>query len=114
MCMAHLYHRFFLQFLLALQDEMNLTEEMRAPLRLKNVDEKRDLLKNFHRPSQKLGPNLPGEFVDAMRNTDRPATMLDLITSLRVSLTNKPVSWLREFGDGGGLDLLMALLKESQ
>eukprot|EP00117_Sycon_ciliatum_P015403 scpid55780/ scgid0512/ Protein diaphanous homolog 3; Diaphanous-related formin-3 len=98
-------------------DDMNLTEEMRRPLRGKDVSGKREMLRNFHKrsgPNQKHGPNLPGEFVDAMKATERPALMLELVTTLRVSLTNRAVSWLRDFSDKGGLDLLMCLLKECQ
>ena len=93
-----------------------MNSDKRAPLRSRGIAEKRDMLRNFHKDAgrQKHGPNEPGEFVDALKATDRPAAMLEIVTTLRISLTNRSVSWLIEFGTNGGLDILVALLKESQ
>ncbi|XP_013399607.1 protein diaphanous homolog 2, partial [Lingula anatina] len=92
-------------------DDMNLTEEKKAPLRQKKTDEKRKLLVMQSKGTvQPKGGKIdsPQDFVRELNEPSlRGDKRLRLLESLRVSLTSNPVSWVMEFGPSG----LNAILK---
>nr|QAT94454.1 diaphonous [Bradybaena similaris] len=94
-----------------LLDDMNLTEEKKAPLRAKDTGFKRQMLTMQARGSTKgRGGELdtPQAFVQELMNADlRGPKRTQVLETLRVSLTSKPVSWVMEFGEKG----LNAILK---
>ncbi|XP_060063333.1 protein diaphanous homolog 2-like [Ylistrum balloti] len=85
-------------------DDMNLTEEKKAPLRSKDLNLKRSMLAMQWKGAVKKGGDLdsPGSFVTELRNADlKGEKRLRVLESLRVSLTSNPVSWVSEFGLNG-------------
>ncbi|CAG5134080.1 unnamed protein product, partial [Candidula unifasciata] len=94
-----------------LLDDMNLTEEKKAPLRAKDTGFKRQMLTMQARGSSKArGGELdtPQAFVQELMNPDlKGQKRTQVLETLRVSLTSKPVSWVMEFGEKG----LNAILK---
>ena len=85
-------------------DDMNLTEEKKAPLRKKDLVQKRSLI-GMQQSVKIVGPgnlDTPASFVTELRNPDlKGEKRLKVLESLRVSLTSNPVSWVQEFGVGG-------------
>nr|UIX27111.1 diaph-b [Tauphaedusa tau] len=88
-----------------LLDDMNLTEEKKAPLREKDIYFKRHMLAMQARGSSKArGGELdtPYMFVHELMNADlKGQRRTQVLETLRVSLTSKPVSWVMEFGERG-------------
>ncbi|KAL3878567.1 hypothetical protein ACJMK2_030904 [Sinanodonta woodiana] len=85
-------------------DDMNLTEEKKAPLRKKDMNAKRAMLVMQNKvPAKKSGElDSPQSFVAELRNPDlKGEKRLRVLESLRVSLTSNPVSWCEEFGVTG-------------
>ncbi|KAL3878570.1 hypothetical protein ACJMK2_030907 [Sinanodonta woodiana] len=85
-------------------DDMNLTEEKKAPLRKKDMNAKRAMLIMHNKvPAKKSGElDSPQSFVAELRNPDlKGEKRLRVLESLRVSLTSNPVSWCEEFGVTG-------------
>ncbi|XP_059150637.1 protein diaphanous homolog 2-like isoform X2 [Physella acuta] len=88
-----------------LLDDMNLTEEKKAPLRSKDVVFRRTMLQMHDRGVSKAkGGELdtPQHFIAELLNPDiKGAKRTAVLEALRVSLTSKPVSWVQEFGERG-------------
>nr|QAT94453.1 diaphonous [Bradybaena similaris] len=88
-----------------LLDDMNLTEEKKAPLRAKDTDFKRHMLTMQAKGLCKArGSELdsPDDFVHELMNADQKShRRTQILEALKVSLTSKPVSWVMEFGDKG-------------
>ncbi|CAG2233282.1 DIAPH2 [Mytilus edulis] len=86
------------------QDDMNLSEEKKAPLRKKDIFQKRSML-GMHQSVKIVGPgnlDTPASFHAELRNPEvKGDKRLKLLESLRVSLTSNPVSWVQEFGVAG-------------
>ncbi|KAL8577404.1 hypothetical protein ACOMHN_060226 [Nucella lapillus] len=86
-------------------DDMNLTEEKKAPLRARDMSFKRNMLSMHIKGAAKpRGGELdsPQAFVTELRNPDlKGERRLRVLESLRVSLTSKPVSWVTDFGEKG-------------
>lgn len=84
-------------------DDMNLSEDKKAPLRKKSMQEKRAMLFMQVRAPKKSGElDSPDSFVQELRNADlKGERRLKVLESLRVSLTSNPVSWVEEFGVPG-------------
>jgi len=94
-------------------DDLNLTEEKKGPLREKRTDEKRAMLAmQFKGSIQPKGQiDTPEEFVEALNSGDvRGDKRYDVITSLRVALTNNTVSWVINFGKKNGLNGILRSL----
>ncbi|KAI0214816.1 diaphanous related formin [Lamellibrachia satsuma] len=91
-------------------DDMNLTEEKKAPLRQMSVDRKRAMLSMQYKGAIQVKGKVdsPESFIHLLSNHDlRGEKRYEMIASLRVALTNNPVSWVQEFGTQG----LNAILK---
>nr|ALX18036.1 diaphanous-related formin [Lymnaea stagnalis] len=88
-----------------LLDDMNLTEEKKAPLRSKDQSFRRQMLQMHVRGVNKSkGGELdtPQEFINSLMDPDlKGSKRLQVLEALRVSLTSKPVSWVKEFGERG-------------
>nr|ALX18034.1 diaphanous-related formin [Lymnaea stagnalis]ALX18035.1 diaphanous-related formin [Lymnaea stagnalis] len=88
-----------------LLDDMNLTEEKKAPLRSKDGVFRRQMLQMHVRGVTKSkGGELdtPQAFIISLMDPDlKGGKRLQVLEALRVSLTSKPVSWVKEFGERG-------------
>ncbi|XP_055958630.1 protein diaphanous homolog 2-like [Patella vulgata] len=85
-----------------LLDDMNLTEEKKAPLRQRDVKLKRSMLSMHYKGATKPDKETPQEFIQELQNADlKGDKRLRVLESLRVSLTSNPVSWVQEFGEKG-------------
>nr|AOV18876.1 diaphanous-related formin 2 [Peregriana peregra] len=88
-----------------LLDDMNLTEEKKAPLRSKDGEFRRKMLQMHVRGVTKSkGGELdtPQAFIHSLMDPDlKGGKRLQVLEALRVSLTSKPVSWVKEFGEKG-------------
>lgn len=90
----------------ALLDDMNLQGPARDGLRSKSLPEKKLMLQSYSK-STTLQPKsrfvTPSDFLHALANCSELSSskLFSLIESLRVSLNNNPISWLKEFGVSG-------------
>ncbi|XP_041359687.1 protein diaphanous homolog 2-like isoform X2 [Gigantopelta aegis] len=86
-------------------DDMNLTEEKKAPLRTRDFSFKKSMLSMHIKGAGKPRRGEldgPEAFVMELANADlKGDKRLRILESLRVSLTSNPVSWLQEFGERG-------------
>jgi len=87
-------------------DEMNLTEALKRPCREKDFKAKSEMLSQFMRrqttTKSTSGPESPQDFLEHLSKTDvEPDMLLQLLQSLRVNLTGRPISWTQEFGSAG-------------
>lgn len=96
-----------------LLDDMNLSEEKKAPLRSKPLVAKKEMLK-MHLKGLDSGPSAsssssksrcvnPPDYINALTHASDSSvskllSTLPTIESLRVALTSNPLSWLKEFG----------------
>lgn len=83
-------------------DDMNLSEEKKEPLRQKDMSAKKDMLSiQFNKGNFATSANRfesPDGYVHYLSNPDLSAgKLLQCLTSLRIALTNNPVSWVQEF-----------------
>lgn len=100
-------------------DDMNLSENLRVPIRNRDMTTKVDMLCSFKRRqlvSQKTsqdGLTSPDDYVRELRRTEVSAEhLLKSLQSVRVSLTGRPLSWIQEFGEEG-LKCLLGHLREA-
>jgi hypothetical protein len=94
---------------------MNLTEEKKNPLRTSRMELKKNMLSQHYK--QKFAQSRsrfvsPSDYVIFLQscndiNNDK---LYRCIESLRIELTNKPVSWVKEFGQNQGLACILAIL----
>ncbi|XP_061165024.1 protein diaphanous homolog 2-like isoform X2 [Saccostrea echinata] len=87
-----------------LLDDMNLTEEKKAPLRAWDIPAKKKMLamQVTAVKAKQRDLDTPQNFVAELRNADlKGEKRLRVLESLRVSLTSNPVSWVVEFGLDG-------------
>lgn len=97
-------------------DDMNLTDEKREPLMNRTLMEKREML-SMHLKGTAAGGKRSSRYETAMdyvnflssENTSAEKLFRG-IESLRIALTNNPVSWLKEFLKDG-MDKLLKLLQ---
>ncbi|XP_035216961.1 protein diaphanous-like isoform X2 [Stegodyphus dumicola] len=92
-------------------DDMNLSEELKVPLRNKGLDEKKYLL-SIHMKGSTVKSRLdsPEDYISCLSNSDISVHKLfKNLESLRIALTNNTVSWVQEFGSRG-LDKLLQIL----
>ena len=90
----------------ALLDDMNLNESAKTGLRSRPLIQKKEMLK-MHLKKDTLQPKskfvTPSDYIHALANCSELSSskLFTLIESLRVSLNNNPLSWLKEFGVNG-------------
>nr|XP_057918935.1 protein diaphanous homolog 1-like isoform X1 [Doryrhamphus excisus]XP_057918936.1 protein diaphanous homolog 1-like isoform X1 [Doryrhamphus excisus] len=98
--------------------DMNLNEEKQQPLREKDIAIKREMVSQYLHTSkagqdQKESSKSAVVYIQELRSDYRDSQLLSCLESLRVSLSNNPVSWVQNFGDEG-LALLLNLLRRLQ
>ena len=90
-----------------LLDDMNLKEErLKAPLRCRPLEQKKEMLKmHFKKDAVQAKSRLisPLDYTQALSTAAELSNskLLSLMESLRVSLSNNPLSWLKDFGKTG-------------
>uniref|UniRef100_A0A8C6WUA2 Diaphanous-related formin 3 n=1 Tax=Neogobius melanostomus TaxID=47308 RepID=A0A8C6WUA2_9GOBI len=104
----------------SLQEDMNLNEEKKTPLREKDLNTKREMVIQYMATAGSLRSShqiSPQEFVAELKSGVMDERLFACLDSLRVSLTSNPVSWVQSFGhEGLGLllDILERLLQRKQ
>ncbi|CAG5990852.1 unnamed protein product, partial [Menidia menidia] len=98
--------------------DMNLNEEKQQPLRQKDMLIKREMVSQYLHTSkagqsQKESSKSAMVYIQELKADYRDTQLLACLESLRVSLSNNPVSWVQNFGDEG-LALLLNLLRRLQ
>uniref|UniRef100_A0A8C1J2J5 Diaphanous-related formin 3 n=1 Tax=Cyprinus carpio TaxID=7962 RepID=A0A8C1J2J5_CYPCA len=116
-------HNFFLLLHVCFQEDMNLNEEKKAPLREKDLSTKREMVLRYiitaaKTVSQRMTGSLrsssqisPQEFLSELKCGATDERLFACLDSLRVSLTSNPVSWVQSFGHEG-LGLLLDTLEK--
>lgn len=92
-------------------DDMNLAEDKKAPLRSMNLGQKKNMLIMQNKGSKnptKRADNVD-DFIEAlnMKSDFKGEKRYETVLSLRIALTNNPVSWVKEFGKKQGLKALL-------
>uniref|UniRef100_A0A8C1W1E9 Diaphanous-related formin 3 n=1 Tax=Cyprinus carpio TaxID=7962 RepID=A0A8C1W1E9_CYPCA len=117
------YLHFFLLLHVCFQEDMNLNEEKKAPLREKDLSTKREMVLRYiitaaKTVSQRMTGSLrsssqisPQEFLSELKCGATDERLFACLDSLRVSLTSNPVSWVQSFGHEG-LGLLLDTLEK--
>ncbi|XP_076362550.1 diaphanous related formin 1 isoform X1 [Tachypleus tridentatus] len=96
-------------------DDMNLSEEKKEPLRSRPMMLKKEMLSMHLKGNPPKGSNRsqfdsPENYVRFLSNPEMSLDkLLRGIESLRIALTNNPISWVVEFGNNG-LDKLLQIL----
>uniref|UniRef100_A0A8C1ZXD8 Diaphanous-related formin 3 n=1 Tax=Cyprinus carpio TaxID=7962 RepID=A0A8C1ZXD8_CYPCA len=102
---------------LCFQEDMNLNEEKKAPLREKDLSTKREMVLQYIITAAKTGSLRsssqvsPQEFLSELKGGATDERLFACLDSLRVSLTSNPVSWVQSFGHEG-LGLLLDTLEK--
>ncbi|VVC38770.1 Diaphanous autoregulatory (DAD) domain,Formin, GTPase-binding domain,Armadillo-like helical,Formin, FH3 [Cinara cedri] len=96
-------------------DDMNLTEEKKTPLREQTVVNKKKMLMMHYKKSSNEGNknkvcDKPIEYIQYLSQPDLSANKTyNCVVSLRIALTNHPLSWVSEFGTEGLRQVLSVL-----
>ncbi|XP_066595144.1 protein diaphanous isoform X2 [Prorops nasuta] len=94
---------------------MNLTEEKKEPLRQQSEAKKREMLVLHYKGSiqeNRSKFDKPAEYIQYLAQPDLSVNKIyNCIESLRIALTNNPLSWVQEFGTKG-LKQVLATLNE--
>uniref|UniRef100_A0A674P305 Diaphanous related formin 2 n=1 Tax=Takifugu rubripes TaxID=31033 RepID=A0A674P305_TAKRU len=102
---------------LCLQEDMNLNEERKAPLREKDLSTKREMVVQYISATAKNSKHeftlSSQEYVHELRSGITEEKLFHCLESLRVSLTSNPVSWVNNFGHEG-LGLLLDALEKQE
>lgn len=99
-------------------DEMNLSEEKKKPLRAMTLDVKKAMLENNWKVRSEQSNkdrskfNHPLDYINYFLNSNDFNKLCHRMESLRVELTNNPVSWVQEFGDNNGLSVIVMILNK--
>lgn len=95
-----------------LLEEMNLSEEKKRPLKTMTVNQKRNMLTMQVKTTiHKDKTDSPGDFVEHLTNHElKSEKKLEVVSNLRVALSNNPVSWVKEFGQRAGLNAILTSL----
>ncbi|KAL9923793.1 diaphanous related formin 1 isoform 4-T4 [Glossina fuscipes fuscipes] len=97
-------------------EDMNIPKDKRAPLLSKSITERQKMIfmhlkgKNSleHRANSKF--EKPFDYIEYLRNHEHSEHKIyGCVESLRVALTNNPLSWIKEFGEEG-IDEIINLL----
>uniref|UniRef100_A0A8C1ZX07 Diaphanous-related formin 3 n=1 Tax=Cyprinus carpio TaxID=7962 RepID=A0A8C1ZX07_CYPCA len=114
---------FFFSYMygLCFQEDMNLNEEKKAPLREKDLSTKREMVLQYIITAAKTvsakitlstsSQVSPQEFLSELKGGATDERLFACLDSLRVSLTSNPVSWVQSFGHEG-LGLLLDTLEK--
>ncbi|XP_067890209.1 protein diaphanous homolog 3-like [Heterodontus francisci] len=102
-----------------MMEDMNLSEERKAPLREKDMSTKREMVVHYIGATSNIGSlknrqynsTLPHEFIHELKSGVADEKLLSSLESLRVSLTSNPISWVGSFGNEGLSQLLDILEK---
>jgi len=121
---ASLSEHEILMLLEKFMDDMNLAEEKKEPIRSKDLALKRAMVVQWlNKTTIKKGEQAktPQQFYldlqnllrkdDLSRGEDKSKEMLNVLSSLKVSLTSNPLSWVQNFGREG-LDILLRILND--
>ncbi|XP_076669045.1 diaphanous related formin 1 isoform X3 [Andrena cerasifolii] len=94
---------------------MNLTEEKREPLRQQSEAKKKEMLVLHYKGSiqeNRSKFDKPADYIQYLAQADLSVNKIySCIESLRIALTNNPLSWVQEFGTKG-LKQVLATLNE--
>ncbi|XP_076476336.1 diaphanous related formin 1 isoform X2 [Bombus vancouverensis nearcticus] len=94
---------------------MNLTEEKKEPLRQQSETKKREMLVLHYKGSiqeNRSKFDKPADYIQYLAQPDLSVNKIyNCIESLRIALTNNPLSWVQEFGTKG-LKQVLATLNE--
>ncbi|XP_076280115.1 diaphanous related formin 1 [Lasioglossum baleicum] len=94
---------------------MNLTEEKKEPLRQQSEAKKKEMLVLHYKGSiqeNKSKFDKPADYIQYLAQPDLSVNKIySCIESLRIALTNNPLSWVQEFGTKG-LKQVLATLNE--
>ncbi|XP_032885737.1 protein diaphanous homolog 1 isoform X3 [Amblyraja radiata] len=98
--------------------DMNLNEEKQQPLRKKDLSIKREMVSQYLHTShagqnKKESSRSAVMYIQDLKSGIREHQLLSCLESLRVSLSNNPVSWVQNFG-AEGLAGLLEILKGLQ
>ncbi len=93
-------------------ENMNLSEEKKAPLNMLPMSKKREMLSMNSRNMARSQFNSPSDYIQYLSNPDLSLQKkYSCIESLRVALTNNSLEWIQEFGTKG-LKQVLSLLNE--
>lgn len=97
-------------------NDMNLSEEKKEPLRLQPTMNKKMMLINHYKGSSAQDNcskfSKPADYIQYLSTPDLSVNKLyGCIESLRIALTNNPLSWIQEFGTQG-LKQVLSILNE--
>jgi len=105
-------------------DDMNLADDKKGPIRQKDMRIKRAMVIQWLNKSSNFNNNearTPQQFILDLQNLLRREEqsrgenlghLLSVLSSLKVSLTSNPLSWVQNFGREG-LDLLLRIFNDS-
>uniref|UniRef100_A0A7N4P8D5 Diaphanous related formin 3 n=1 Tax=Sarcophilus harrisii TaxID=9305 RepID=A0A7N4P8D5_SARHA len=103
------------------QEDMNLNEDKKAPLREKDFTIKKEMVMQYMNTASKMVSKTgclksnrqisPQEFIHELKMGAVDERLVTCLESLRVSLTSNPVSWVENFGHEG-LGLLLDILEK--
>uniref|UniRef100_A0A8C1Z882 Diaphanous-related formin 3 n=1 Tax=Cyprinus carpio TaxID=7962 RepID=A0A8C1Z882_CYPCA len=107
---------FFLLLHVCFQEDMNLNEEKKAPLREKDLSTKREMVLRYIITNGSNGKKVllrhqSEDFLSELKCGATDERLFACLDSLRVSLTSNPVSWVQSFGHEG-LGLLLDTLEK--
>lgn len=97
---------------------MNLTDQKKEPLRTLELNSKKQMLVMQFKGTQQDGrskTDKPHQYIDMLRQIkDRemtsPSKILNSMESLRVALTNNPLTWVSDFGANMGMQAVFKVL----
>ncbi|GJQ75438.1 dia [Trypoxylus dichotomus] len=101
-----------------LLNDMNLSDQKKEPLRTLELASKKQMLVMQYKGAQQDGrskTDKPHQYIDILRQIkDRemtsPSKILNSMESLRVALTNNPLTWVSDFGANMGMQAVFKVL----
>ncbi|KFD46814.1 hypothetical protein M513_12297, partial [Trichuris suis] len=95
-------------------EDMNLTESKKEPLRQASLEQKRVMISQKIRTDQtvrggKVKCDDPADYIKILSSVENADKLLATLRSLRVALSNNPISWIKQFGRQG-LNMLLGIL----
>lgn len=93
---------------------MNLTDELKQPLRQTDLTKKKSMLVMHYRGANQESKSKfdrPTDYINYLSSPDLTSTkQYNCMESLRIALTNNTLTWVNEFGQMGGLKVLIGIL----
>ncbi|RWS29071.1 protein diaphanous-like protein [Leptotrombidium deliense] len=99
-------------------NDMNLSDEKKLPLRSRPMMIKKEMLemhwKTEHFSQKRSRFVQPQDYVDYLQNYNELSysKLCTCVESLRIALTNNPVSWVQDYGNKDGLKCLLSILNK--